>query len=321
MDKLRVGVIGVGFIGALHARIFKELPAAELVAVTDSDAGLARRIAKDLGCDFDSIRALVQRKDIDAVSICTPDDFHVEPVLLAAEAGKHILLEKPIARTTQDSLKIQSICEKAGVRLMVAHILRFDPKYVCVHDEIAKGELGELVHISAKKLNPRLTAQRIKNQTSILFYIGIHDIDVVQWFTGSRIVKVVAQKAQKVNKPYGADDCYFVLTTFENGVIGSLEFSWALPAKYPVPIECGVEVVGSKGVAHVEVVGQGVRIFKDAGELIPELSVWPEVNHQIMGDLRVELEHFVSAVLSRAVRVVEEILKSADTNMAVDIKR
>jgi predicted dehydrogenase len=334
MDTLRVGVIGVGFIGALHARIFKELPAAELVAVTDSDAALGRRRARELGCDYeDSIKALVQRKDIDAVSICTPDDFHVEPVLLAAEAGKHILLEKPIARTTQDALKIQSGCEKAGVRLMVAHILRFDPKYVCVHDEIDKGELGDLVHISAKKLNPRLTAQRIKNQTSILFYIGIHEIDVVQWFTGKRITRVVAQKAQKINKPYGADDCYFVLMTFENGVIGSLEFSWALPANYPVPIECGVEVVGSKGVAHLEVVGQGVRIYKDAGEVIPELSVWPEVNHQIMGDLRVELEHFVAAVLSRtdfimptgdavdAVRVVEAILKSADTTMPVDVKR
>ncbi len=334
MERLRVGVIGVGFIGALHARIFKELPSSELIAVADADTELARRKARELGCDHaKSISELVQRKDIDAVSICTPDDYHVEPVFMAAEAGKQVLLEKPIARTAADSLKIQRACEKAGVRLMVAHILRFDPKYVRVHDEIEAGQLGELVHISAKKLNPRLTAQRIRNQTSILFYIGIHEVDIVQWFAGSRISRVFAQKVRRVNQPYGADDCFFVLMNFENGVIGGLEFSWALPANYPVPIECGVEVVGSKGAAHLEVVGQGVRLYKEAGEVIPELSVWPEVHHQIMGDLRVELEHFVSAVLHGkefimptgdavdAVRVVEAILQSAEADRPVTIQR
>jgi len=334
MDKLRVGVIGVGFIGALHARIFSELSASELVAVTDSNPEQARKWAKQLGCaQADSIAALVGRKDIDAVSICTPDDYHVEPALLAAKAGKHILLEKPIARTASDSLKIQKACEEAKVRLMVAHILRFDPKYVKVHDEIAQGKLGELVHLSAKKLNPRLTARRIRNQTSILFYIGIHEVDIVQWFAGCRISRVIAQKVQKVNKPYGADDCFFVLLNYESGAIGSLEFSWALPENYPVPIECGVEAVGSKGAAHLEVVGQGVRLYKDSGEEIPELSVWPEVHQQIMGDLRVELEHFVSATLNKkdfimptadavdAVRVVEAILRSAEIDRPVEIKR
>ena len=334
MEKLRVGVIGVGFIGALHARIFSELPASELVAVTDSDAGLSRKWAKQLNCDHaDSIDALVKRKDIDAVSICTPDDYHVEPVLLSARAGKHILLEKPIARTASDSLRIQKACEEAKVRLMVAHILRFDPKYVRVHDEIAQGKLGELVHLSAKKLNPRLTAKRIRNQTSVLFYIGIHEVDIVQWFAGCRISRVFAQKVRKINKPYDADDCFFVLLNYENGAVGSLEFSWALPENYPVPIECGVEAVGSKGAAHLEVVGQGVRLYKEAGEEIPELSVWPEVNGQIMGDLRVELEHFVSATLKKqdfimptadavdAVRVVEAILRSAESDKPVEIKR
>ena len=334
MEKLRVGVIGVGFIGALHARIFSELPASELVAVTDSDAGLSRKWAKQLNCDHaDSIDALVKRKDIDAVSICTPDDYHVEPVLLSARAGKHILLEKPIARTASDSLRIQKACEQAKVRLMVAHILRFDPKYVRVHDEIAQGKLGDLVHLSAKKLNPRLTAKRIRNQTSVLFYIGIHEVDIVQWFAGCRISRVFAQKVRKINKPYDADDCFFVLLNYENGAVGSLEFSWALPENYPVPIECGVEAVGSKGAAHLEVVGQGVRLYKEAGEEIPELSVWPEVNGQIMGDLRVELEHFVSATLKKqdfimptadavdAVRVVEAILRSAESDKPVEIKR
>jgi predicted dehydrogenase len=334
VEKLRIGVIGVGFIGALHARIFKELATAELVAVTDSNAQLARQRAKELGCEqVDSIAAMVRRKDIDAVSICTPDDYHVEPVLQAAEAGKHILLEKPVARTAADSLAIQQACDRAGVRLMVAHILRFDPKYARVHDEIARGELGEIVHISAKKLNPRLTAQRIKDQTSILFYIGIHEVDIVQWFAGSRISRVYAQKVRKVNAAHGADDCFFVVMNFANGAVGGLEFSWALPANYPIPIECGVEVVGTKGAAHIEVVGQGVRMYKESGEVIPELSVWPEIHGQILGDLRVELEHFVSAVIEKedfivsttdavdAVRVVEAILSSAERNQPVEIKR
>jgi len=334
MRKLRMGVVGIGFIGALHARIFAELPDAELVAVTDTNTQLGRQRAKELNCDYvETLPSLVQRDDIDALSICTPDDLHVEPSLLAAKAGKHILLEKPIARTASDSQKILEACSKEKVRLMIAHILRFDPKYAHVRDQAVRGELGEIIHISAKKLNPRLTAQRIKDQTSILFYIGIHEVDIVQWIAGSRVCRVFAQKVRKVNAEYGADDCFFIIMNFENGAVGSLEFSWALPENYPVPIECGLEVVGTKGAAHIEVVEQGVRIYKEKGEEIPELSVWPEIHNQIMGDLRVELQHFVSSVLNHkefimptddavdAVRVVEAILLSAERNRAIQIKR
>lgn len=327
VKKLKVGVVGVGFIGELHARIFNEIPTADLIAVADPDKERAKKIGQRFHCEYYfSPLELFNHKDIEAVSICVPDKYHVEPAIAAAKAGKHILLEKPIARTVKDAEKIRKGAEDNGVRLMVAHILRFDPRYVQLHDKIQRGDLGELIHIRAKRQNPKLIQDRLKGRTSMLYYIGVHDIDIVLWYVQSEVEEI---HAKKVSKMYD-EDCIFVLFSFKNGAVGSLEFSWSLPGNYPTAIWSEVEVVGTKGAGHIDVYDQGLKLFTN-GLHLPDTLHWPEYNGQIFGDLRSELMHFVDATVNnkeflmptqdsiKAVGFIEACLKSIEKSAPIKL--
>src|SRR5215212_6650723 len=130
--NLRVGVVGLGFFGARHARIYHENPIADLIAVCDVDEARAERVAASLeAASYVDYRDLLARADVDAVSICLPDRLHVDAAV-AAGAGKAILLEKPLAHDTPSARQIIDAVERNGTRLMVGHILRFDPRYVSV---------------------------------------------------------------------------------------------------------------------------------------------------------------------------------------------
>lgn len=327
VKKLKVGVVGVGFIGELHARVFDEIPTADLLAVADPDEERAKKIGERFHCEYYfSPSELFNQKDVEAVSICVPDRYHVEPAIAAAKAGKHILLEKPIARTVKDAEEIKKAVEDNGVRLMVAHILRFDPRYVQLHDKIQRGDLGELIHIRAKRQNPKLIQDRLKGRTSMLYYIGVHDIDIVLWYAQSEIEEIYAKK---VSKMYD-EDCIFALFSFKNGAVGSLEFSWSLPGNYPTGLWSEVEVVGTKGAGYIDVYDQGLKLFTD-GFYLPDTLHWPEYNGQIFGDLRDELMHFVDATVNnkdflmstedsiKAVGFIEACLKSIEKDAPIKL--
>jgi len=292
LEPLRVGVIGVGFIGQIHARIYHELPTAELVGVADTDAAQAEAVARRLGCEFSTdIAGFCQRHDVEAVSICTPDRYHLEPSLMAAEAGTHILLEKPIARTVAEAKKIRDAADSHGIRLMVGQLLRFDPRYATLHELIAAGELGDLIHLRIKRQNPRLIQEQLKGRTSMLYYVGVHDIDFALWCVPSPVREVYAKKGARMH----AEDCVFALYTFEDGTVGTLELSWSLPETFPAGIWSEVEVAGTKGSACIEVRNQGLAVHTNQLSY-PDTLHWPEYNGRIGGDLRDELAHFVEAL-------------------------
>lgn len=332
---LRVGVIGAGFIGGLHARILSECPSAELVAVADADGELARKVASAYGAAaYEDYNELLRREDIQAVSVCVPEEVH-EPVGVAvARAGKHMLLEKPIAKTVAEAEAISRACEQAGVRMMVAHVLRFDPRYVQLHDAILRGEIGDPIHIRVKRNNPWLSGARLKGRVSILHYLGVHDIDLMRWYAGSDVVKVYGAQVSKRLADIGAADSLFALLTFANGALGLLDLSWALPKEVPSGIVSHAEVMGTKGIGYVEIFEQGLRLFTEgSGVVFPDTLHWPEVNGRVSGDLAAEIEHFVTAVLEgreflmstadaiKAVEVIEAIQESIRSGQAVALGR
>jgi predicted dehydrogenase len=227
-QPLRLGVIGLGYFGERHARIYRDLPQAELVAVCDKDGKRATGIGKHLGAlPLTDAAELLARADIDAVSICLPDRLHTDVAIMAAEAGKAILLEKPLAHDYAHAKRIVAAVEGAGVRFMVAHILRFDPRYVQVHEAAAPERLGRPLHLRAKRNGVRATARRLGSASSILFYMGVHDVDAMQWVARSPIVRVYAQKISALGN--GNEDALYAVVNFENGAIGQIDYSWAWP--------------------------------------------------------------------------------------------
>ena len=329
---LRMGVIGLGFMGALHARLWHELPHSELVAVADIDEATGREVAEQYGCAFHGNSAeLLGRDDIDAVSIVTPDRLHVAPAVAAAAAGKHILLEKPMAHDAAAAAEIAAAVELHGVRLMVAHVLRFDPRYVQLRMAASPDQLGEPIHLRAKRNTVRSLAQRLGANSSILYYLGVHDIDMMQWVARSPITRVYAKRVQKLSN--GNEDALYAVLEFANGAIGTLDYSWAWPDGMANGYYVHFEVVGTRAASFLDVRDQGFHVVTEAGSSGGDTHLWPEINGLIAGILKDELMHFATAVLEGrpfvqdyrdaldAIRVIDAIFGSVETSAPVEVSR
>lgn len=332
MSRLQVAVIGLGFFGARHASVFAQHPAAELVAVCDTNADRAREIAAATGAQpLSSLDALLALPGIDAVSICLPDRLHEEAAIKVARAGKAILLEKPLAHSAEAANRIVAAVEQHGARLMIGHILRHDLRYVQVFEAASPDRLGSPIHLRAKRNGTRSTARRLGPASSILFYMGVHDVDAMQWIARSPITRVYAQKREALGT--GNEDALYAVLNFENGAIGNLDYSWAWPNGLMNGVRSAFEIVGTKTAAALDVADQGLYFVDDAGTSGGDTHLWPEVNGRIAGALADELDHFVKATLAgtpylqhhrealAAIPVLDALARSAQSNAPVDVVR
>ncbi|MCK4325256.1 Gfo/Idh/MocA family oxidoreductase, partial [bacterium] len=159
--------------------------------------------------------------------------------------------------------------------------------------QIENGNLGELIHIRVKRQNPKFIHERLKGRTSMLYYVGIHDIDAMLWYMRDDVVEVHAKKVSKMHD----EDCIFILCGFRNGAVGVLEFSWSLPENFPTGIWSEVEVVGTKGAASIDNLDQGLKLCTDKFT-VPDTYLWSMYNNHRMGDIREESMHFIDAILN-----------------------
>jgi predicted dehydrogenase len=332
MNCLKIGVVGLGFFGARHARIFAEHPASELVAVCDTNGLRASEISSATGArPFEDLEELLALPGLDAVSICLPDRLHEAAATKAARAGKAILLEKPLAHSADAAVRIVEAVERHGARLMVGHILRHDPRYVQVFEASAPERLGLPVHLRAKRNGTRSTARRLGTSSSILFYMGVHDVDAMQWIARSPITRVYAQKREALAT--GNEDVLYAVLNFENGAIGNLDYSWAWPDGLMNGFRSAFEIVGTKTAAALDVSDQGLYFVDDNGTVGGDTHLWPEINGRIAGALADELDHFIKATLAGApylqhhrealdaIPVLDALARSAQSNAPVDVAR
>lgn len=331
IDRLKVGVIGLGFFGSRHAQVYADHPAAELVAVADLDENRRQEVSARTGATpFADLRDLLAVPGLDAVSICMPDRLHEEAAVAAAAAGKAMLLEKPLAHTREAARRIVDAAEAHGARLMVGHILRFDTRYVQVHAAAAAERLGEPIHVRAKRNGIRSVARRLGAQSSILFYMGVHDVDAMQWIARSRIARVYAEKREVLGT--GNEDALYAVLTFENGAIGSLDYSWAWPDGLMNGFRSAFEIVGTRSAAALDVSDQGLYLIGEA-TTGGDTHLWPEINGRITGGLADEIDHFIKATRSGApylqsvreaydaIPVLDALALSARTRQPVDVER
>jgi len=332
MRQLNVGVIGLGYFGSRHARIHAYHPAVDLKAVCDLNPDTAVSVASITGADaMTDPMALLAREDIEAVSLCLPDRQHEAVAVAAARAGKAILLEKPMAHTTVAARQIAQTVETHGTRLMVGHILRFDPRYVQLHAAAAPERLGKVIHVRAKRNGIRDTARRLGSSSSILFYMGVHDVDAMQWIARSRISRVYARKREVLGT--GNEDVLYAVVEFENGALGSLDYSWAWPNGMMNGYRAAFEIVGTQSAAALDVTDQGFHTVDERGTAGGDTHLWPEINGRIVGDLADEIDHFVMATLTGApyiqpwqealdaIPVLDALAESAQSGHPVNVER
>lgn len=297
-DKLGAAVIGLGMMGERHAAIWSQLPTTHLVSVYDIVPDRAKAVAATLGCEAaETLEAAVNRPDIHLVSVCTDDQRHVDPCLAAAAAGKHILVEKPLATTLEDCDAIIDGARRAGVKLMVGHVVRFDPRYVVAKQAIDNGAVGDPIQVYARRNNIVDSGRRIAPRTSVALFLGVHDLDLMRWFVGSEVVKIYAESASKILADVAAEDSIMALLKYENGAVGCLETCWVMPKGIPCTLDARLEVIGTEGMVRVTVGDEGCTIVSQDRALRPDILYGPQMHGQQSGALRAQLEHFVDCIL------------------------
>ena len=251
-DRLGCAVIGAGVMGACHARVWSELPNTRLVSVYDLDAARAAGVAERYGGEaVSSVEEAIGREDVALVSVCTPDDSHLEACLAAARSHKHLLVEKPLASTLSDADAILAAVSTAGITAMVGHICRFDPRYAEAREKVQEGFLGDLIFAYARRHNVLSSPRRVAAHTDVISFLAIHDIDALHYVTGRRIVRVFARASRRLLADLGVDDAVVAALEFDNGACGSLDALWVSPDGVTSTLDARLDLVGSAGRIQV----------------------------------------------------------------------
>jgi predicted dehydrogenase len=271
MAEISFGVVGAGMVARYHATAIGRTPGARLAAVCREDASRAAAAAAQFGVPCEtSLEALLARPDIDAVCICTPSGQHAAQVLTAARAGKHVLVEKPMALTLADADAMIGACRDAGVRLAVALQRRVDPVFQDVRAAIEAGALGRLT-LGAISV-PYLRAQSYYESAAwrgtwaldgggALMNQGIHLLDLLVWYMGDAIE--VQASAATLAHTIEVEDCISATLRFEGGALGSVTATTAAAPGFPHRVEVygdqgGVQLEGEQ-IVRWEVPGQEPR--------------------------------------------------------------
>ncbi len=301
MPPVRVGLIGAGFMGSGHAGFLAALPEAQLVAVADMDGDRAARLAAPRGATaYADYREMLARESLDAVIIATSDAAHRDPCVAAAQAGAHILVEKPLAASLEDCDAIAAAVEKHRVKLLVGHTLRWEPRYALAQQAVREGRLGEISYLYARRNNITAVARRVGAGTSVARFLAVHDIDWMQWVLGENVQSVVARTSTRVLTDLGTPDVYFLLLRFPSAVLACVEASWILPEEGSMQRDFQAEVVGSKGSLYISVVDQGLRTDAAGGLQFPDILYGPVVRGLPQGVYVEELRHFLDVVAGRS---------------------
>ncbi len=304
MDKIRVGVIGVGLFGEIHTKIYSENRLVDLVAVADINSERADEVGTRYGAkSYYRYEQLLEDDRIDAVSIVVPDAMHRDPCIRAAENKKHILLEKPLATTYEDGMAIVNAVEKNKVKLMVDFMVRWSPAFYAAKESIDRGEIGRLKYINIKLSNSTYVPTKMlswANKSSVLWFLGSHTLDQLLWLTGSEVARVYCLSKSEVLAAQGVNtpDYFKSLIEFKNGVVADMENSWILPNTSPTLLEFKAEIVGSEGKIDIDGAQHGaVRKATREKYLYPDVLGTPVIDGRMYGFAYAAINHFVECVL------------------------
>jgi UDP-N-acetylglucosamine 3-dehydrogenase len=274
---LRAGVIGIGAMGRNHARIYFESPATKLIGIADTDEKRVTSVAQNYDCEaYTSYETLIEQ-NLDTVSVVVPTILHKKVAMDAIDKGINVLVEKPIADTLADAEDIIEAAHRKGVKLMVGHIERFNPAIIKLRELIEKGQLGNIISISAKRVGPY--NPRIRD-VGIILDLGTHDIDIMSYLSGEKIKEVYASAGSSV---HNHEDHAIITLNFANGSNGLIETNWFTPHKVRT-----LTVVGSKGIAEVNYIEVTLRLFDR--EWVREAKIEKEE------PLKLEIEHFIDCI-------------------------
>ena len=256
-EKLRFGILGCGVIGPHHAKAIAGLDDAELVAVADEVPEQAGNLADEYDCArYDDLSDLLSDDDIDAICICTPSGMHAEEAIAALEAGKHVVIEKPVDITLEAVDRLLAVQRATDRKVAVVSQHRFDPATQAVREAAVNGEFGRLTSGSAEVRWWRSQSYYDSggwrgtwalDGGGVLMNQSIHYIDLLQWLMDS-VVEVTAYTGLLAHERIEVEDTAVAIVRFANGAIGTI---MATTAAYP-GLTARIAVHGDRGSAIID---------------------------------------------------------------------
>jgi predicted dehydrogenase len=331
---LKAAVIGTGAMGQHHARVYNQMLATRLVGVADADPETSERVAQlYFAPAYTDHRRLLEEIQPEVVTVAVPTEFHYRVALDALEASCHVLIEKPIAATEEQAQELIARANALERKLMVGHIVRFDPAVQELKKRLGTGELGRTFQVRCRRLGP--FPARIRD-VGVVIDLATHDLDMMRYLTGQEAVRVYAETEQEIHSAY--EDILVGSVRLADGTIGILDINWLTPTKIRE-----LTLTGEKGMFLVDHLTQDLYFYENAdlnNERWSTISLLRGVSEGRMirypvhkyEPLKAELEAFVQAVIDNApvpidgqdglmaLRLAQALVQSGREGMAVDLR-
>ena len=315
MKKLNVAVIGTGFWGRNHARVYRELPSTELVGICDVNAERAKIVAEQFDAKaYTSSSRMLKNKEIDAVSICTWSTVLAKEAFKALKAGKHVLVEKPMATNTRQAEQLIKIAEESALHLTVGFLMRFIPGLQHIRRAVEKKEIGELVCVTAKRVSQ--WPERI-GDVGVVKDTAIHDIDVMRYISNESPTSVYAKTGSMRHRQF--EDYAQLMLTYEDEKSAFIESNWLTPYKTRT-----LTVTGSDAIMRLDYITQDLWIESAKESLQPR--------YPFQEPLKLELQHFAECITEKkkpiitgsdgleALTIAEAALQSSARNKMIKLR-
>jgi len=316
MKKLNVAVIGTGFWGRNHARVYRELPSTELVGICDVNAERAKIVAEQFDAKaYTSSSRMLKNKEIDAVSICTWSTVLAKEAFKALNAGKHVLVEKPMATNTRQAEQLIKIAEESALHLTVGFLMRFIPGLQHIRRAVEKKEIGELVCVTAKRVSQ--WPERI-GDVGVVKDTAIHDIDVMRYISNESPTSVYAKTGSMRHRQF--EDYAQLMLTYEDEKSAFIESNWLTPYKTRT-----LTVTGSDAIMRLDYITQDLWIESAKESLQPR--------YPFQEPLKLELQHFAECITEKkkpiitgsdgleALTIAEAALQSSARNRMIKLRQ
>ncbi|MDR1664600.1 MAG: Gfo/Idh/MocA family oxidoreductase [Clostridiales bacterium] len=340
MEKLKMGIVGAGTWGETHAGIYNDHFFAETVAVCDKDRAKAEALAakfniKEVYTDY---REMAEKARCDAIAIVTPDFLHADVAIACANAKKHMLIEKPLATTRADVHNMMDAILKNNVRVMVDLHNRWNPPINTAKQSIDAGELGATYSAYARLNDVKWVATDMlpwAAKSSILWFLGSHSLDTLQWLLGSKVTRVYSVAREGILKGLGVDvpDMYLTTLEFENGCVAQMENGWITPNANTCINDIKYTVLGTKGMINIDCSSHTmIQQVTESQVFTPDVLVRNKVDGRVKGFAYESIRSFVDKIIDGRPFLVSledaantslallAVLESAKNRMPVDVQ-
>ena len=252
---IKTAVIGVGSMGKNHARVYSELPEANLVAVSDANPATAEAIGKTFGAAaYSDYRELLEKEKPEAVNVAVPTALHEQVVTDVLNAGANVLVEKPIAATIEEGQRLIALAKQKNLKLQVGHIVRFNPAIQELKKRLNAGELGRIYQVFCRRAGP--FPARIRD-VGVVIDLAPHDVDIIRFLTGLDPIRLFAETEQRIHTDH--EDLVWGMLRLPDGITATVEINWLTPTKIRE-----VLVLGERGLFRVDDLTQDLYFYENA---------------------------------------------------------